>query len=148
MISISSGLRSAMVTNYGLGVMMQYGHIRVYSGPQPPSADYPPTGTLLGIVSTDGVTPLPGVFAGGLAFAGGLDAGSLVMSGNWVLKGVAEGVPGWWRFVWNDTDNDSFSTYYPRIDGAEGDSFSLGAASISVATNTPISSFLLVLPAN
>ncbi|ABM32299.1 hypothetical protein QRO11_15330 [Paracidovorax citrulli] len=147
-IRLSSGLRRAIVTNYGLGSMLQYGHIRIYSGSQPRTADEAPPGVLLAIVSADGVTPVPGTPTGGLGVAGGDDPGALVKAGNWVIRGVANGIPGWWRFVGGaERDPDTFSDYFPRMDGAVGESLLLGMDSITTDTNRAVALFNLVLPA-
>jgi hypothetical protein len=145
-VRLSSGLRSAMMDYYGLQAMMRYGHIRVYTGSQPATADSAATGTLLGIVSQDGLTPIPNELAGGLQFQAGYLAGSLTKSGDWVLTGVATGTPGWWRFQWNGADDGSESTTLPRIDGAVDESLFLGTDTITIYTGVPIQSFNMVFP--
>lgn len=145
-IRLSSGLRTAVVTNYGLGSVLQYGHIRIYSGAQPPTADAPPSGTLLAVVSADGITPVPGLTTGGLELEGNGYPGELVKAGNWIIDGVASGTPGWWRFVGNAYDNNSYSVTLPRMDGGVGLSLMLGITSITAATNLPVEAFNLILP--
>lgn len=136
-----------MVWSYGLALMMNYGHIRVYGGAaQPLDADYPPAGNLLGLVCSDGVTPIPDATAGGLQLAL-TGHGKLGMAGdNWVLKGLASGTPTWWRFVWNAYDDETTSDYYPRIDGAVGESLFLNSPTIETFTGEPINGFTLLLP--
>lgn len=144
-IRLSSGLRTAMVTDYGLAIMMNRGHIRIYDGVQPQSADDAPNGTLLGVVCEDGITPTPGSINGGLQFS--LEGpGRLGKFGNWVLKGLAAGTPTWWRFVWNAPDDSDYSDYYPRIDGGVGESLFLSSPTIGTFTGEPVNGFLLVLP--
>lgn len=121
MIQLSSGLRGAMLWDSGLRLMMWRGRINVYSGPQPQSADLAPTGTLLGYITEDGTAWVPGAEAGGLR-TDGVGMTHLVHVGDWVLKGVASGTPGWWRFVWNDNDSGLDSPNLPRIDGVVGES--------------------------
>jgi len=145
-IRLSAGLRTALVTNYGMGAMLQYGHIRVYSGLQPDSASLAPTGTLLAIISDNGTTPQPSTTTGGLQLVGSTEVGTLVKAGRWVLNGRAAGTAGWWRFVGNGFDDDTPSNYFPRMDGAVGDSLVLGFNDIAVATSAVIASFTLVLP--
>lgn len=135
-----------MVTQYGLQAMMNYGRIYVYSGTQPDSADKAPTGTLLGYVSQNGDAPVPGTATGGLIMAQSFDAGALEKHGTWRLKGIANGTAGWWRMVWNSADPLTDSDYYPRIDGAYGDSFLLPSSVIGPATDMEIGSFYLLLP--
>lgn len=144
-IRVSTGLRSAMVWYDGLSALMDYGHIRVYSGTQPITADNPPNGQFLGYVSTDGLPPLTNQTQGGLLLSL-VGAGTLGMWGNWVLKGVDTGTATWWRFVWNDVDPGAVSDYYPRIDGAVGDGLFLPSNQITPATEIPINGFTLVLP--
>jgi hypothetical protein len=127
--------------------MMYSGHIRIYSGPQPETADHPATGTLLGWVSQDGITPIPFQEDGGLHLTQGHVAGSLVKDGVWVLTGAAEGTPGWWRFQWGGEDDGGETTYLPRIDGAVGESLQLGIATITPTTKQNIQSFQLIFPA-
>lgn len=145
-VRLSSGLRTAIVTNYGLGAVMQYGHIRIYTGAQPDSADLPPTGSLLALVCADGITPVPSTTTGGLELAGGVAPGSLVLGGNWIIKGRASGVPGWWRFVGCELDTDLPTSYFPRIDGVLGESLVLGFNDITPATSVAVASFTLILP--
>ena len=145
-VRLSSGLRTAIVTNYGLGAVMQYGHIRIYTGTQPDSADLPPTGSLLAVVCADGITPVPSTTTGGLELAGGVAPGSLVLGGNWIIKGRSSGVPGWWRFVGCELDTDLPTSYFPRIDGVLGESLVLGFNDITPATNVAVAGFTLILP--
>lgn len=146
MIRLSSGLRTSIITNYGLGMLMQLGRIYLYSGSQPEYADAAPTGTKLAVVCQDGILPAPDVDAGGLQLRGGTDPGTLVNDGNWVLKGLATGTPSWWRFVWNGEDNEATSNYYPRIDGQVGESLVLSTPGVTATTEAAISSFFLVFP--
>ena len=69
------------------------------------------------------------------------EEGSLTFAGIWVLKGVATGDAGWWRWKWNTTDDDSDSVYYPRMDGAVGESLVLTNPTITAATNVVIDDF-------
>lgn len=145
-IRLSTGLRNAMMAYYGLQAMLRYGHVRVFTGGQPGSADMAETGTLIGIVSQDGLTPIPNELQGGLQFETGYAAGSLTKSGDWVLKGIANGTPGWWRFVWNGPDDGSGSLVLPRIDGAIDESLFLGTSTVTPYTGVSIQSFNMVFP--
>jgi len=145
-IRLSSGLRNAMITSYGLGIMMQLGRIFIYTGTQPDSADDPATGTKIGYVSQDGVVPLPNQTAGGLDLRTGNIAGALENNGDWVLRGIANGTAGWWRFVWNYEDSEGNSDFLPRIDGTVGESLILASTTITPVTGVPITSFRLILP--
>lgn len=146
-IRLSSGLRDSIVSNYGLGAMMYKGHIQVYSGAQPASADMPPTGTLLAFVTQDGLPiPVPGDDVGGLMLQLGANAGELVNDGSWVMKGVASGTPGWWRFVAAPIDAGMLSVTACRIDGAVGDSIAPALGPVTPATSETLAGFLLTLP--
>jgi hypothetical protein len=138
MIRLSTGLQIAVMGLYGFQSMMNFGVIEVRSGSQPATADGFPTGTLLARVTHEGDPFVPGV-SGGLEI--GNDSGVLAKVGNWRLQGVASGTAGWWRWKWNAPDDDSFSLYYPRVDGAVGESFILGDTAITPATDTEITEF-------
>ena len=141
-IRLSSGLRDAVVTSYGLGAMLLGGHLQIYSGEQPASADMAPSGNLLALV-TQGGQPIA---TGGLRLTYGPKAGELINDGAWVLKGVANGTPGWWRFVGAHPDDGAQSTYFARLDGAVGDSVQDMPALIASTTVLPVGGFLLSLP--
>lgn len=143
MLRISSGLRSAMLWYWGFSAMMELGHIRVYSGSQPPTADSAPTGTLLGYIGQAGAS-------GSLPVSGielTLDGPSMVISLNpLVLHGIASGEIGWWRYVWSDPDSHEGSTYYPRVDGAAGESLVLPDYNVAPGVETPAGAFRLIFP--
>lgn len=139
-VRVSSGLRAAMLSDYGLKAMMNYGVIEVYSGTQPVSASLIPTGTLLAYITNNGDSFVPNTTTGGLQVD--LDAGGgLGHVGEWRMKGVATGEAGWWRWKWNAPDDDSDSAYYPRMDGAVGESLILQVTSITPTTNVVINDF-------
>lgn len=139
-IRISTGLRAALLSDYGLKAMMNYGVIAIYSGAQPSSASSAPTGTLLGHVTQNGTAFQPNTTTGGLQ-VDLLTTGGLGMVGTWRLKGVATGDVGWWRWKWNAVDDDSDSIYFPRMDGAYNESLTLAAGTITAATNVVIDDF-------
>ena len=147
-LRLSSPLRDAVVSNYGLGAMMTGGHIQVYSGTQPDTADMPPTGTLLAFITQDGLPiALPGESDdSGLMMQLGTNAGELTNAGSWVLVGKASGEPGWWRFVGEPVDTGAAATTECRIDGAVTDSFSPPLGPISPSTVFALSEFLISLP--
>lgn len=146
-IRLSSGLRDAVVTNYGLGAMLFRGYIQVYSGDQPDSADMPPAGTLLASITQGGLPiPVPGNDAGGLLLQLGAYAGEIINDGTWTLKGVATGTPGWWRFIATPLDAGLLSSTACRMDGAATDSISPAIGQITSATRLELDGFLLTLP--
>ena len=133
MIRLSTGLRAALLWDAGLRQMMWRGVIEIYTGAQPATADAAPTGTLLGRITEDGDAFTPGSSTGGLQTEEKTIT-SIQHTGNWVLNGVGTGTPGWWRFVWNLNDTGAVSLYYPRIDGAVGESLLNMPTTISPAT--------------
>lgn len=139
-IRISEGLKNAMLSSYGLQAMMNYGVIEVRSGVQPQTASKAPTGVVLGYVTQNGAPFVPGEMGGGLQTELSVSDG-LILSGVWRLKGVATGDVGWWRWKWNLPDNDQDSFYYPRIDGAYGESLQLAIGTVTPATDVAITSF-------
>jgi len=118
MIRLSTGMRAQLIWDAGLMQMLYGGYIRVYSGPQPASADMAPTGTLLAEITTDGVP------WGSPGSALTLKDGSLTQllhNGTWTLTAKAAGEAGWWRFVWWEGDSDTLSETVPRLDAAVSD---------------------------
>lgn len=139
-IRVSSGLRAALLSDYGLRAMMDYGVIEIYTGVQPVSASLAPTGTLIGRVTNNGVAFVAGTPSGGLRVDLGVNGG-LVKVGAWRLKGVATGDIGWWRWKWNSPDPGTDSQYYPRMDGAFGESLELSVGTLTPASNLLIEEF-------
>lgn len=139
-IRISSGLRAALLSDYGLAAMMNYGTIRVFSGDQPTTASLQPTGTLLATITTEGVEFIPGTLFGALEVALS-EEGALEKVGVWTMLGLATGTAGWWRWTWNAEDDDTDSLYYPRMDGLVGESLLLASVAITPATDVNINQF-------
>lgn len=101
---------SAFIPTFDRGI------IRVFSGVQPPSANYAETGTLLGTITRLGYPPSMGDYAG-LRFE---QQGPYIINGAdpWTLRVRASGAAGWWRLVASN-DDDGLQRYdLPRIDGA------------------------------
>lgn len=142
-VRMSSGLRHAAITNYGVGRMMNGGYIQIFTGVQPPSADEQATGALLALITQDGLAlPLPGDAAGGLRLRGGR-LGEIVHEGNWVMKCIASGIPGWWRFVSQQIDPGVYSQSAPRIDGSVGESLLEIPPEITASAVIPVAGFSL-----
>lgn len=128
MIRFSSGLRQAVMNEYGLGLMMNGGTIRIYDGTMPGSPDEPPNGTQLARITTEGRAFIPGndtVDAGLLLY--NVFPGVLIDDGRWYLSGKATGTAKWWRWCWAGADSQDSSTYYPRIDGDVGAALKLNS---------------------
>lgn len=137
-IRLSSALRTAVITNYGLGMMLNGGQVRLYTGTPPDSADAPAIGTLLGKI----------LFAGaGLNIKAGPDAGSLVNDGAWDIEATANGTVGWWRWVMGADTGSSTSLTDIRMDGTRADGFGADAFPAMVAgVTSPINSLLITFP--
>lgn len=94
------------------------GFIRLFSGPPPTSPDKAETGTLLGIVTVDGLA------GAGLHFT---SAGAVLQKSaeQWLFRALATGVVGWFRIVQpGDTATDDLTAL--RIDGTVGTSTAPG----------------------
>lgn len=147
MIRLSSGLRRSVVTNYGLGSMLNGGRIDIYAGPQPISADIGVVAAPIAVITQDGLLDSPD---GGLLLAQGAVAGTLTHHGLWLMTGIAVGTAAWWRFVGDPEDMGSLdSSSDVRLDGAIGEGFEAsGLPTIIPEAVIEIQRFLLTLPAN
>lgn len=138
-IKLSTGLRTAMAGTIGFAGALANGVIHIYSGPQPTTADSAVTGTLLGIVSTDGLPFAFGTATNGLAFDAA-SGGSVAKEPDdtWKFSGLENGTAGWFRLMGNPMDNLGASTTLPRLDGSIGTSGAdLNLSNISVKAGKP-----------
>lgn len=147
MAQFSTGLRNALAVNYGLGIMMNAGIIRVYGGEIPNTPDDPPNATELARITTEGKVFIPGddAVGAGLLLAH-VSPGGLINAGEWRMKGLAVGTATWWRWCWSQPDPLTFSVIYPRVDGSVGTELQIGVTDITVVTNVEIQQFMFVLP--
>jgi hypothetical protein len=142
MIRMSTGLKTSMLGDHGFAAMLQYGGIELYTGLQPLSADDPPTGQWIATVTNQGVAFTPGKFDTGLKIdASGF--GVLRDTGDWIVRGRGTGTVGWWRWRWAGEDPRTLSPFYPRLDGAAGESLILSNYDVDATTRLPIDSFVL-----
>lgn len=138
-IYMSSHAKARM--NERFPIIFSGGKINVYSGPQPASADMPPSGTLLATVTSQG--GLQFITVGGYASK---DPGQV-----WELQGQADGVAGWFRLLADPLDPGYASEDYARIDGLcwplvdPHPGLVLPALSITSETLRPIEGFLFSL---
>lgn len=144
MIRFSSGLRQSMAVQYGLGLMMNGGTIRVYDGTMPDSPDEPANGTQLARITTNGLVFIPGddEVGAGLILQS-VFPGILIDDGNWYLTGMASGTATWWRWYWADADDLAQSDYYPRVDGDVGTAFKMDEPYITPVSYYRIERFYL-----
>lgn len=146
MARFSTGLRNALAVNYGLGVMMNGGVIRVYGGTMPITPDEPPGTIELGTITTEGRVFIPGddTAQAGLLLAH-VSPGGLIKAGEWRLKGKATGTATWWRWNWADADSFAYDTLLPRVDGEAGTELVLANTSITPITDVEIEQFMFVV---
>lgn len=108
------------------------GFIRLFSGARPATPDMAETGTLLGVVTVDGLS------GAGLHFA---SAGPLLQKADepWVFRGLADGAVTWFRIVApGDTGANDLTAL--RIDGDVGGpsaTADMNWQSTTVATGVP-----------
>ena len=146
MARFSTGLRNALASNYGLGLVMNGGVIRVYGGTRPNSPNNPPGTNELAQITTEGKTFVPGNDAAGAGLMlTVLSPGLLTGVGEWRLKAGLLGAATWWRWCWGGSDPLTESTYYPRVDGVVGTELVLLSTGMYVGLNTPIEQFLFTL---
>lgn len=152
-IRLSTGLRNGMLNATGLKEAMADGKIKIFSGPQPTTADAAEQGTLLAEITVDAGAWTAGSPTNGLEF--GTPASGTVgkaTAETWRALGVAAGTAGWFRFVANATDAGGSSTTLARIDGTCGVSGSGADAifsTVNVVIGQPITcdQFNITLPA-
>lgn len=146
MIRLSTALRNAVASNYGLGMAMNKGVIRLYSGTAPDTPDDAPTGTLLGAITTNGSAYIPGVTkdtAGLVVHL--LSPGILAKTGIWRLIGSQSGTATWFRWYSSQIDDFGSNTNFLRIDGDIGTDLFLSDPALTAATDVQISEFILQL---
>lgn len=143
-INVSTGLRRAMLLDHGLMALMNRGRILLFTGAQPDAADYAEQGKLVGYISSTGEVPYPNNIDNGLGLR--LDDFTVREDGPWIIRGVANGEVGWWRFVWNGEDDGRYSEYYPRIDGLARDSLILNSYNIYNGEQRSVNGFALIFP--
>jgi hypothetical protein len=148
-IKQSTGLRNNLSGSTGFAATFANGIIEIRSGPQPATADSAATGTLLGTVTLNGGAFTPGVATNGLTL-GAPANGTVERAGTWKFTGLANGVPGWFRFKGNALDNDMVSTTLPRLDGAiasSGGDMQIANLSIELGVENTVDVFRYTTPA-
>lgn len=147
MVRISTGLRRALMTQYGLGQMMNGGIIYVFGGNQPELADDAANTPILAAITTEGRTFIApeDPYQAGLYLK--IVNGEMVVNdpsrGQWRLKGRATGTAFWWRWCWASTDSLEYSRNVPRIDGRVGGTLFLRTVNIHPTLDLSIDSFLV-----
>ena len=147
MIRLSTGFRNALCASSPIVPLMNGGTILLYGGTIPDAPDYPPATTLLGQITTDGLTFTPNEVPtpSGLQIAW-LSPGFVIMNGNWVLRGVANGTATWFRWCWRNEDSQLFSNYFPRLDGTIGEVLRMNNPVMTTSRVSAIEAFVLYFP--
>lgn len=109
-LRLSTGARNLMFTQGFAGVFNQ-GTIGIYSGSQPANADAAPTGTLLGTVSLNSVTPVQEVRAAGSITITGATGGTITNITVGGLNIIPDGAVPW-------VSGDTTSTLATRLSNA------------------------------
>lgn len=147
MVRMSTGLKTFLLGSGSFIDAFDRGVIELYSGSQPPSADSPPTGTLLGKVTTDGGEFNHGDPDHGLRFIlAGQSAGVTKSSDDWIATFTASGTIGWYRLKGNPADGNAPSISALRLDGAFTEPFDqlyLPNATVAAGSTQEIEQFLL-----
>ena len=146
-VQLSTGLRNALATSYGLGLMMDGGVLYLYEDPKAPTPDDPPGQSPLGVVTTEGRVFVHNDDAQRAGLRVRFVApGGLTHAGDWRLKGLRRGWATWFRWCWAGPEDFGRSAYFPRVDGPLGDVLALPNPLITEATDQLLDSFLIVVP--
>ncbi len=146
MIQFSTALRNAIASNYGMGMVMNKGVIRLYDSTIPANPDLAPTGNLLGAITNNGVVYVPGnnKDAAGLRVTL-VSPGMLQKDGVWRLVGSRIGTATWFRWYSSQVDDYGSNTNFLRIDGSVGSDLFLSNPAITTLTNVEVSAFIMQL---
>jgi hypothetical protein len=142
-LRFSTGTRNGLASTSGLKDLFNGGHIKLYTGSQPASADYTESGSLVvTITSSSGTAGLDF----GTASAGSLPKGSGVWSG--VV--AAAGIVGWGR-LYGTGGTTGTSSSEVRADfnvGVSGSDLEIANSSLSLSATQTIDTFTLTVPAS
>lgn len=118
-VRLSSGLKDAMASNFGLGAMFVGGEFRIYDGVQPETADMPPNGTLVATITSMNQSLVPQ----GLQFSLSLDSGAIQTDTTLytVLTVLEANRPLSWFRLMQANDSEEQSIIAPRLDFSFGD---------------------------
>jgi hypothetical protein len=148
-IHVSTKFKEDILGPHSFASIFNGGRIKVFSGPQPATADHPETGAYLGEVSVEGN---PWV-------VGGENGLNFVLDGPWATNDPAQawrlvasvaGTAGWFRLVGRLGDTGGYSFAAPRIDGSvgaiDGADFRVPTTALTVGYSAPVQQFLFTLP--
>lgn len=142
MINVSSNFKMRILGQESFADIFNGGRIAVFSGPQPASADFAGTGTVLGYVTDQGLNWQPDGGQGGLNFV--IDGVWAAQDPTqlWQLKASVAGTTGWFRLFGKSLDSNSLSINAPRIDGTVGAG---GTVDMVVPTSTLTAGYSVVV---
>ena len=149
-IRLSTGLRNLLASSAGFSGAFANGVIYIYSGTQPTTPDAAATGTLLGVVTANGLPFAFGATTNGLNFdapIGGVVSKNAAVP--WCYTGLASGTAGWFRLMGNASDNLGASTTLSRMDGSlstTGADLNMSNTSLAVGTPGTIDVFQFTIP--
>lgn len=147
MISLSTGLVRSMMTAHGFLSMMERGVIDVFSDERPFGADAATPGIPIARITQDGGAFNPGSSpAYGLRLQESGELGVLTSQGSWVLSGLSDGTPTWFRWYWALSDPKTASVFYPRIDGTVGQDLVLGTNFIFSGQSIQLDAVFMTIP--
>ncbi len=150
---LSTGMKNAILNDKGLKEALANGQIRIFSGPQPHSADDAEQGALLVTITLASGAMVSGTPTNGLSLD--TPAGGIVgkpEASVWSGKNVANGSAGWFRWYPNNfdshmgaaTDGDKI-----RIDGncaTSGGQMNLSSTNLKINVTTTVDNVALFLP--
>lgn len=151
MARFSTGLRNALMSNYGVGLMMNGGIIHVYSGTRPTSPDKAITtgSVLLGKITTGGKVFIAPEDPNGAGLNLIIESPGILLADtsvdDWRLIGEASGRANWYRWMWRYPDPLTESDYYPRVDGLVNTELYLKTLDITSSTDIKVELFLFSL---
>ena len=150
---LSEGLKNALLGTASLKDVLANGQIRIFTGPQPPSAEDAETGQLICILTKASGAMVSGVATNGInldAPAGG--AIGKPVADVWSGKNLATNTAGWFRWYPNDFDNQMGAATAGnkiRLDGncaTSGGQLNLSSVALKIDITTTVDSVNLYLP--
>jgi hypothetical protein len=149
--NMSTGFRARILGAESFDDILGGGCVKVFTGAQPASADAPEQGTLLGLVTLNGLPWTTADTTNGLHWLRTGTFMGIPSSAAWRLLGNAAGNAGWFRIVGPSADAGGTSATAPRIDGSIGvtatpGDMTWGSVAVLASNSYAITSLFFVLP--